>query len=232
MPVSWAELVGEEWAEPSTGRPPAQGRVGARLLEQVELPYGADSALQQKAGNAWADRNHRYVCGVMLSDDEGATFRLRGYIRGGAHGWLIEPRVVELSNGRMVMLIRSQHDGWLWKSTSDDAGETWAPATVTDIPNPAAKVNLLRAQDGRIFLIHNPVEHTGPTMGGRNPISLWVSDDDMQTWDVQVDLVKDSAPKASLNYPDGYIAEERGELHFAWEDGRRVYLARMPLDIR
>lgn len=39
-------------------------------------------------GNAWADRNHRYVCGAMLYDDSGETFRLRGHIRGGAHGWL------------------------------------------------------------------------------------------------------------------------------------------------
>jgi len=232
IPVSWTELIGDEWAEPCVGRAPVEGRVGSRPLKQVELPFGADSMLRQKAGNAWAARNHRYVCGAILSDDDGETFRLRGYIRGGAHGWLIEPRVVELSDGRLVMLIRSQMDGWLWRSESRDAGETWSDAEKTDIPNPSAKVNLLRGKDGRIFLLHNPVAHSGRIMGGRNPLSLWISDDDMRTWRVRVDLVKDSAPNVSLNYPDGYVDEQRGELRFAWEDGHRVYLMRVPLDIR
>jgi len=167
----------------------------------------------------------------MLSDDGGETFSLQGYIRGGAHGWLIEPRVVELSDGRLVMLIRSQRDGWLWRSESADAGQTWSPAERTDIPNPAAKVNLLRAADGRILLLHNPCEHSGAIMGGRNPLSLWVSEDDMRTWPVRVDLVRDPNPRASLNYPDGYLDEARGVLHFAWEDAARVYLMTVPLDI-
>ena len=68
-------------------------------------------------------------------------------------------------------------------------------------------------------------------MAGRNPLSLWVSSDDMRTWGVKVDLVKDSAPNVSLNYPDGYVDEERKELHFAWEDTVRVYLVRVPVDI-
>ena len=90
--------------------------MGERQLKQVELPPASDTGLQYKAGCEWADRNHRYVCGVLLSDDGGETFRLRGYLRGGAHGWLIEPRVVELSDGRVVMLTCSQRDGWLWRS--------------------------------------------------------------------------------------------------------------------
>lgn len=231
IPVSWPELIGEEWAEPSEGRAPAVGKVGVRPLRQVELPYGADSGLRYSAGNAWADRNHRYCVGVMLSDDEGQSFRLRGYIRGGAHGWLIEPRVVELSDGRLVMLIRSQRDGWLWRSESGDGGESWSPAVRTSIPNPASKVNLLRASDGRIFLLHNPCKHSGALMGGRNPLSLWVSEDDMRTWSVKVDLVRDCNPRASLNYPDGYVDESRGVLHFAWEDALCVYLMTVPMDI-
>jgi len=232
IPVSWTELIGDEWAPPTVGRPPAECIVGGRPGRHVHLPYGADTMLSQKAGNAWAKFNHRYVCGAILSDDEGQTFRLRGYIRGGKHGWLMEPKIVELSDGHIAMLIRSQRDGWLWRSDSTDAGETWTPAVQTNIPNPSAKVKLLKSRDGRIFLIHNPVHSDGAIMTGRNPISLWASDDDMATWKVKVDLVKDANPKAALNYPDGYVDEERRELHFAWEDGFHVYLMRVPLDIR
>jgi hypothetical protein len=231
IPVSWAELIGDEWAPPSVGRAPVAGQVGTRALEQVEMPAGSDTELHYRTGNAWADRNHRYVCGTMVSDDGGQTFQLRGYIRGGAHGWLIEPRIVELSNGRIAMLIRSQRDGWLWRSESADRGETWSQAVQTDIPNPASKVNLQRARDGRIFLLHNPVGKQGDVMGPRNPLSLWVSRDDMKTWPVKVDLVKD-AGRASLNYPDGFLDEEKRELVFVWEDAKAVFLMRVPMDIR
>jgi predicted neuraminidase len=231
IPVSWAEHIGDEWCEPSVGRSPAAPCVGGKEKHVSEVPWGADSQLQYRAGCEWADRNHRYVVGAILSDDAGATFRLRGHIVGGKHGWLIEPKVVELSDGRIAMLIRSQRDGWLWWSESGDGGETWSPATQTDCPNPSAKVKLLRSRDGCIFLIHNPVQSTGAIMAGRNPLSLWVSSDDMRTWGVKVDLVKDSAPNVSLNYPDGYVDEERKELHFAWEDTVRVYLVRVPVDI-
>ncbi len=231
IPVSWPELIGEEWAEPSCGRAPVAGRVGNRTLMQVEVPYGADSGLLQNAGNQWADRNHRYCAGVMLSDDGGETFRLRGYLRGGKHGWLIEPRVVEVSGGRLVMLLRSQRDGWLWQSESTDGGETWSEAQQSAIPNPAAKVNLLRARDGRVFLLHNPVPYEGEFPGRRSPLSLWVSEDDLRTWPVKLDLVWEDNPRVSLNYPDGYLDEERGLLHFAWEDARSVYLMKVPMDL-
>jgi len=167
----------------------------------------------------------------LLSDDGGQTFRLRGYIRGGLHGHLIEPQLVELSDGRVVMLIRSQRDGRLWRSESADAGETWSEALRSDIPNPGSKANLIRASDGRIFLLHNPVGDIGRGMADRKPLSLWVSHDDMQTWPVRVDLVSDTNPNASLNYPSGLLDEESGMLRFVWEDACSVYYARVPMDL-
>ena len=96
----------------------------------------------------------------------------------------------------------------------------------TDIPNPAAKVNLQRARDGRIFLLHNPSSTT------RNPLSLWISSDDMKTWSVKVDLVKELVRGSNLNYPDGFLYEEKRELVFVWEDAKKVYLMRVPMDIK
>ena len=117
----------------------------------------------------------------------------------------------------------------LWASR--DGGVTWTPAVRTDIPNPSAKVNILKARDGRIFLLHNPVGHQGNIMGGRNPLSLWISDDGMRTWRVRLDLVKDSRPNVSLNYPDGFLDEAAGELVFCWEDTERLFVMRVPMDV-
>jgi len=232
IPMSWAELIGDEWCEPAHGRASVPGQVGMRPLVQQELAFGSNLNFRYCQGNDWADRNHRYCVGVMRSTDQGKTFNRHGYLTGGTKGHLIEPRVVELGDGRIVMLIRSQKEGFLMRSESHDGGETWSPVVRSDIPNPSAKVNLLKARDGRIFLIHNPVGHLGAVMGGRNPISVWVSNDGMQTWRVKADLVKDVHPQTSLNYPDGFIDETAGELVFCWEDVKRLFVMRVPMDLK
>jgi hypothetical protein len=231
IPISWAELIGEEWAEPVADSTLTSGLVGTRSSNPMQLPPGTELAVWSQHGSDWADRNHLYACGVILSDDEGETMRLRGYLKGGLHGHLIEPRVVELSHGKIVMLIRSQRDGRLWRAFSEDGGETWTKTERSEIPNPAAKVCILKAKDNRIFLIHNPIDLDGLTYGGRNPLSLWISEDDMRTWPVKIELIRDSRSDANLNYPDGFIDEERGEILMCWEDAVRVYLTRIPLDI-
>ena len=230
FPVSWAEHCGDEWCPPSFGRTPMQPWVGNEGQQVVELPWGGDLSLLYQAGNAWADRNHRYAAGVMVSDDQGETFHLRGYLQHPEASHFIEPKVVELADGRIVLLSREKWKGGIWRSESFDAGESWSPIELTDIPNPSSKFRILRAKDGRIFLLHNPVGvQSTNKWGRRSPLSLWVSDDDMQTWRVKVDLVTDL--DHNLNYPDGFLDEEQQEIHFAWEDAYSVFIARIPMDI-
>lgn len=230
IPVSWAELVGPQWCPPVVGRSPTEPVAGGAPVELVELPWGSDQSLLYRAGGAWANRNHRYVLGVMISDDEGASFQLRGYLWYEQPCHFFEPKVVELSDGSVVMMAREWMDGWLWQSSSADRGETWSDLERSTIPNPSSKVKLLRSRDGRIFLIHNPSGTDGMSRGRRNPLSLWISHDDMRTWQTKVDLVIDSG--ASLNYPDGFVDEDKQEIQFAWEDGKKVYIMRVPMGIQ
>ena len=106
---------------------PAAGRRDrwSRARQPVELPWGADKQLLYQIANAWADRNHRYVAGVMLSDDGGANFRLRGYLCREDARHFIEPKVVELSDGRCVLRPRevagvdlAQRVGRRWRDLS------------------------------------------------------------------------------------------------------------------
>lgn len=229
IPVSWSEHIGEEWCEPSVGQPAMSPCVGGRVAPMVQLPWGGDTQLWYRTGNAWADRNHRYPIGVLISDDGGASFSVRGYLCRQTPNHFIEPKVVELTGGRLAMLTREKSGGWLWRSDSLDCGETWSALECTSIPNPSSKVRLLRASDGRTYLIHNPTGADGAHWGHRSPLSLWVSEDDMRTWAVKVDLVRD--PNRNLNYPDGYIDEQSRHLCFAWEDAYSVYIMRVPMDI-
>ena len=87
-----------------------------------------------------------------------------------------EPNVVELADGTLVMMIRADKlGGVLFRADSTDGGKTWSEAYPTDIPNPGSKVRLLALGENRVALLHNP----DPKV--RNPLSLWVSFDGMET---------------------------------------------------
>lgn len=230
IPLTWPELIGGEWSEPTAGRAPSEGKAGLRTLPILEMPRDVESWTRYAEANAWCHRNHHYAAGALISDDNGATFRLHGYLKGGAENHLMEPQVVELSDGSVVMLLRSMSEGRLLKSVSRDGGLTWSPLERTEIPNPSSKVNVLRHSDGRIFLLHNPVEDTTNQMSLRNPLSLWVSYDDMATWAVKMDVVRRSTDSgAGLNYPSGFLDEEADALRFVWEDAYSVFLMHLPL---
>ena len=160
--------------------------------------------------------------GVLISSDEGQTWTKSADV-GPTSGWA-ENNVVELADGRLVMLIRADRTGALLRSESDDRGRTWSRPSCADIPNPGSKFRLHRLSDGRIVLIHNP----NPTPGDRNPLALWVSDDDMESWGYKR-VLTDFPGK--LQYPDGFVDEEAGYVHFAFDYNRHdlIYVgAKLP----
>lgn len=163
--------------------------------------------------------------GVLISGDGGRTWSVHGSIRldeSDEYRCWAEPNIAELRDGSIAMLIRADRKGVLYRSDSTDGGLTWSKARPTDIPNPGSKITLYGLDDGSVALLHNP----NPKK--RNPLSLWVSFDDMQTWPYQRVLVD---TPGSLNYPDGFVGRDGQILHFAFDDNRHraVYVgARLP----
>jgi len=160
--------------------------------------------------------------GVLASDDEGNRW-IKSNDIGPTAGWA-ENNVVELSDGRLVMLIRADRTGCLRRSESTDRGRTWSPPERTGIPNPGTKFRLHRLTTGRIVLIHNP----NANCGVRNPLAIWASDDDMTTWFYK--RVITDFP-GQLQYPDGFVDEEKGYVHFAFDYNRHdlIYVgAKLP----
>ncbi len=170
--------------------------------------------------------------GVLLSDDNGRTWTAHGEIRitddDRYHGWA-ENTIAELSSGRLVMLIRGDGlGGALWLAESPDGGVTWpSHATKTIILNPGSKAMLYSLGGDAVALLHNP----NPSR--RIPMALWVSFDGLKTWPYRRILQAESCdgPKGNLNYPDGFVSEDRQWLHFAFDDNRHRavhYSARLP----
>ncbi len=173
----------------------------------------------------------RMWVGTLVSHDAGATWRDSNRVAGRC--WA-ENNVVELRDGRLVMLVRGDGTGCLWRSESIDRGLTWAPLTATDIPNPGSKFRLFRLRDGRIVMVHNPNGQTSHPNSkfyascNRNPLALWVSDDDTRTWGHQR-LITDFP--GHLAYPDGVIDADEQYVHFAFDYNRHdviYYGAKLP----
>lgn len=159
--------------------------------------------------------------GVLMSDDGGRTWSEHGDIRisprDDYHGWA-ENNIVELSDGRIAMLIRADGlGGVLYYAESTDGGRTWpAFARRTAIPNPGSKATLYSLGGDSVALLHNP------NPAHRSPLALWVSFDGMRSWPYQRILVPESVdgPRGRLNYPDGVVSEDGRWLHFAFDDNR------------
>ena len=187
------------------------------------LPFQSYDTVADSAASPLVDGSFKSaVNGVLISNDEGWTWE-KSAEAGPTAGWA-ENNLVELRDGRLVMLIRADRTGSLKRSESTDRGRTWSSPVATDIPNPGTKFRLHRLRSGRIVLIHNP----NPNPGVRNPLALWTSDDDMHTWSHKRTLIDFPG---QLQYPDGFVDEAEGYIHFAFDYNRHdlIYVgAKLP----
>jgi len=160
-------------------------------------------------GNVFAKNLHG--CAAFISSNEdGRGMSLVATITNRPMG-LLEPTCLQLKDGSITMLMRAQYDGFLWRADSKDNGRTWTPAYRTDIPNPSSMANLVRMSDGRIVLLHNNT--SGPQ---REPLSIWVSRDEMKTWYTKQDVIYGG----KLAYPNGIVLKN-GRLVFVYDRDRR-----------
>ena len=170
--------------------------------------------------------------GVLMSSDGGKTWSEHGDIRlskdDAYWGWA-ENNIVELEDGRIAMIIRGDRlGGVLFDAESTDGGRTWpAMARKTGIPNPGSKATLYSLGGNAVAMLHNP------NPAHRSPLALWVSFDGMKTWPYQRVLIAESVdgPKGRLNYPDGFVSQDKQWLHFAFDDNRHRavrYSAKLP----
>jgi sialidase-1 len=165
---------------------------------------------------ACLNRPGRHSVLTYASTDQGATWKPSNIVDlggNGHHGGATEATVLELNDGRLWKLIRTNL-GVFWQAWSED-GFYWRTMAPTTIPASSAPGQLLRLQSGRIALVWNrpyPEGETSfPLRGGDNEwsetpvsnhrweLSLAFSNDEGQTWTDPVVLAKQK--EASLAYP-------------------------------
>jgi hypothetical protein len=165
---------------------PAYGVVGPTLTRpnpKSTMRFG------ERLGNpSWFGVGHSFA---YYSDDEGRTWQrsrneavaLLDEGIGGAFG-MGEPAVVELKDGRLMMLARTEL-GRPFVSHSPDRGESWEEPQPSPLVSSAAPCSLERIpQTGDLLVIWNQIA-PWETMTGlyRHRLSCAVSRDEGETWE-------------------------------------------------
>lgn len=216
---------GRTWSEPALFEPLPRRALLRNIYKatwgdwiapyQYYPPTGDPNASPLKDGSF-----EKVLIGTLVSRDRGQTWTDSNRLQ--SRCWA-EDNVVELRDGRLVMLNRADGTGCLWRSESTDRGRTWTGPCRTDIPNPGSKFRLFRLRDGRIAMIHNPnPQTTHPNSKhyahcNRNPLALWISADDLQSWGYRRTLVDFPG---MLAYPDGVLSDDERVIHFAFDYNR------------
>ncbi|MGB0580203.1 MAG: exo-alpha-sialidase [Limisphaerales bacterium] len=142
----------------------------------------------------------RHTVLTYSSNDDGKTWQASNLIDLGGrghHGGVTEPTIVELKDGRLWLLIRTNW-GEFWSAYSNDAGLTWKDIKTSGIPASSAPGMLQRLQSGRLVLLWNRPYPEGktewPLTGGdglwsdtpvsnhREELSIAWSTDEGKTW--------------------------------------------------
>jgi predicted neuraminidase len=137
-----------------------------------------------------------YDSTLVYSDDAGATWHLAQTplkvpapdITSDESG-AVEPVVIELKDGRVWMLIRTQR-GRLYESFSKD-GATWSQPQPSRFISSESPPGLVRLPDGRIVLFWNCCQRFPYAYGGRHALHAAISEDEGQTWRGFREVVRD-----------------------------------------
>jgi len=165
---------------------------------------------------------------TYVSDDDGVSWRQSNMLDLGGHGHhhgCFEGAVVELRDGRLWMLLRTNLDR-LWQAFSEDEGLSWRTFGPTDIDASSAPAYLARLSNGRLMMAWNRLypedltpeqqaqwERAGGDCNSCQPLSSWhrwelsvaFSEDDGAHWTTPTALMR--WPRHNLAYP--FILERR-----------------------
>ena len=123
------------------------------------------------------------LAALLFTDDEGETWRLGAALMGDDLIGCNEPSAVELRDGRVLMFMRTCL-GRVYKTYSEDHGETWTKPEPTVLPSFNSPQNVKRIPaTGDLLLLWNQCTPEEASMGlFRHRLTAAVSKDEGETW--------------------------------------------------
>ena len=181
----------------------------------------------------------RHTVLTYYSDDEGETWQKSHVLDLGGrghHDGMKEAALVELEDGRLWMLVRTNW-GVFWNAFSNDAGASWRTIHPSEIDASSSPGFLRRLASGRIALVWNRYRPENvadyPLRGGdgqlsdvpaswhRGELSIAFTDDEGKTWTDPVVIAR--KPKGNVSYPCVFEVEP-GRLWVFANEGLQVAL--------
>ena len=108
--------------------------------------------------NIWivpTEDEDKYICNFIRSEDGGKSWEIVGDLGKDENIRVDQPALIEFDDGRLMVFMRSW-EGHIYKSYSEDSGRTWSSVEATELLNNNSGIDITRARDSRLFLVHNP----------------------------------------------------------------------------
>jgi predicted neuraminidase len=122
----------------------------------------------------------------------------------------IQPSILVHPGGKLQAVGRTRSQR-VFETWSADGGRTWAPISLTSLPNPNSGIDAVTLRDGRHLIVYNH------TTQGRSPLNVSVSPDG-RTWDAALLLEREPG---EYSYP-AVIQSSDGQVHitYTWKRQR------------
>ncbi|MBP1997092.1 sialidase family protein [Paenibacillus eucommiae] len=158
-----------------------------------------------------------FVCSTIYSDDEGATWNAsndveisddNAHVESGA----MEPIVLELDDGQMLMMIRTTL-GRFYYAMSADGGASWGTARPSPFRSSNAPTSLVRMENGDIVKIWNHClgyRYIEGISYARQALHAAISEDGGKTWNGYREMIlrrQDDPPSVLNCYPFPIVLE-------------------------
>jgi predicted neuraminidase len=206
-PMTWTGLVrrsdddGRTWAEAEMLPAGILGPIRAKPFQLEDGTLICGSSVE--SWRAWGAR-------CEITKDLGKSWDITNPINleDNLYG-VIQPTLFRTGPESLRMLLRTR-SGKIGQADSSDNGMSWTQAHLIDLPNPSAGIDAVNMQDGRVALIYNP------TSRGRGKLNIGVSEDNGETWPVQVEL--ENTDGMEFSYPAMIVLQDgRLATTYTWD---------------
>jgi predicted neuraminidase len=172
-----------------------------RLIMPVSLHKSPGDSTFANIGRIWN----------YYSDDNGRNWKASQEVANPGSVVTQEPGVVELSDGEIMMYLRTM-SGVQYFSYSKDKGETWSPVEPGNIKSPCSPASITRMPSkGKLLLVWND---NGKDQK-RTPFNIAYSEDEGKSW-INRQIIEDD-PEGSYCYPAiHYTGNEILISYFDW----------------
>jgi sialidase-1 len=216
---------GETWSDPFILTPHHERTL---VLNDKLLLLSSGRILAPAAFSPGAEPGSRrhYVATGFYSDDDGYAWRMsRNTVAGNYQ--VQEPHVVELSDGRVMMMFRT-YSGFCGRAYSADQGETWSEAeALTGLkmsPNASAITVDRIPSRGDLLLLR--CIGLGQGERGRTPFVSAISSDEGETW--VNERVIAGGPDNDCGYQSVDFVDDVAIIAYHQRDG--LHVARIAID--